>query len=207
MFQVDEILLTLQLLGITISTDLRDRLRSGKKVTSLKKRKMAHDVPDFISRDEMVYGRLYVTSFMAAIESSNNTRITLDAQISCLIRHHACACSLSASLQAMLSCFCPPPCHLKQVWRVVVHDAEPSWTHDMWSASFVHAVRSELKGAFRIVNTTVCRYCVWPAVRQSSDRQASVAWLPSALHVHARICSICFQVCWSAGLVLKSSSS
>lgn len=62
------------------------------------------------TRDEMVYGGLYVTSQMTAIVS-NNTRITLDAQTSCLIRRHACACTVSASLKAMRSYFRPPSCH------------------------------------------------------------------------------------------------
>jgi hypothetical protein len=59
-----------------MSTDLLDQLRSGKKVTSLKRRKLARDVI-FDTRDELVYGGLYVTSLIAAVVS-NNTRTTLD---------------------------------------------------------------------------------------------------------------------------------
>jgi hypothetical protein len=78
-----------------MSTDLLDRPRSGKRLMSLKKKRMARDVI-FCTRDELVYGRLYVTSQMAAVVS-NNTRTTLDVRVSCLIRRHACL---------RLDCFC-----------------------------------------------------------------------------------------------------
>jgi hypothetical protein len=103
-------MLILGLLGIMMFTDLLDQQRSGKKVTSLRRRRMARDAI-FDTRDELVYGGLYVTSQMAAVVS-NNTRTTLDARAAYIICCHACACTASALLSTMHSCFFPLSCHL-----------------------------------------------------------------------------------------------
>jgi hypothetical protein len=95
---VDDLLMP-ALLGITMSTDLLDQLLSGKKVTSLKRRRMARDLI-FDTRDELVYGGLYVTSQMAAVVS-NNTRTALDARTTYIVCCYACACAVSASLQTV----------------------------------------------------------------------------------------------------------
>jgi hypothetical protein len=85
-----------------MSTDPLDQLRSGKKVTSLRRRRMARDVI-FDSRDELVYGGLYVTSRMAAVVS-NNTRTTLDNRTSSLIHHYTCTWAVFELLQTILFC-------------------------------------------------------------------------------------------------------
>lgn len=66
-----------------------------------------------VTRDEMLYGGLYVNPWMIATVNSD-TRTTLGAQTSCLARRHDCACTVFASLQAVLS-FCPPCWDLKHI--------------------------------------------------------------------------------------------
>lgn len=66
-----------------------------------------------VTRDEMVYGGLYVNPWMVAIVN-NDTRTTLGAQTSCLVRRHDRACTVFASLQAVLS-FCPPCWDLEHI--------------------------------------------------------------------------------------------
>lgn len=91
----------------------------------------------------MVYGGLYVNPWMIA-GVNNNTRTTLGAQTSCLVRRHDCACTVFGSLQAVLS-FCPHRWDLEQV-SCVTSTGSRNWAHYMGLSSFCMACNQKPGG-------------------------------------------------------------
>lgn len=103
----------------------------------------------------MVYGGLYVNPWMIA-NVDNNTRTTLGAQTSCLVRRHDCACTVLASLQTVLS-FCPPRWDLEESLVRDIHGT-PKLGPLYGIGIFLYGVQSEARGASRTVHVlqTAC---------------------------------------------------